>query len=153
VVATSHTAGEASLTIVPDAREFKAKLEADLKRINVELSGPITADLTRARADIDKFRAEQEAKAIHLRAEVDRDHLRKSLDGVRNDFSSLGSSLGKALKIDAAAIGVDLLPSLATGLASVAQACSRSPRLAWRSRGSWPASARPSAPWLSVWVA
>jgi hypothetical protein len=35
-VATSHTAGEASLTIVPDAREFKAKLEADLKRINVE---------------------------------------------------------------------------------------------------------------------
>jgi hypothetical protein len=121
-VATSHTAGEASLTIVPDAREFKAKLEADLKRINVEKAVTITADLTRARADIDKFRAEQEAKAIHLRAEVDRDHLRKSLDGVRNDFSSLGSSLGKALKIDAAAIGVDLLPSLATGLASVAQA-------------------------------
>lgn len=119
---TTYNAGEASLSIVPDARAFKAKLEADLKRINAEYAVNITADLARARSELDRFRAEQEARTIHLRAEVDRDHLRRSFSSLQNDFSSLGSSLGQALKIDAAVVGVDLLPALATGLASVAQA-------------------------------
>lgn len=119
---TTYNAGEASLSIVPDARAFKAKLEADLKRINAEYAVNISADLARARSELDRFRAEQEARTIHLRAEVDRNHLRRSFSSLQNDFSALGSSLGQALKIDAAVVGVDLLPALATGLASVAQA-------------------------------
>lgn len=118
----TYSAGEASLAIVPDARGFKDKLEADLKRVNAEYAVKITADIARARAEIDKFRAEQEARPVHLRAEVDRDHLRKSLSAVQSDFEKLGASLGKALKIDLAVTGIELLPSLATGLASVAQA-------------------------------
>jgi Transglycosylase SLT domain len=118
----TYSAGEASLAIVPDARGFKDRLEADLKRVNAEYAVQITADLARARADLSKFRAEQEGRAIKLRAEVDRDHLRKSFNDMRGDFENLGKTLGSALKIDTAAVGIDLLPSLATGLAGVTQA-------------------------------
>jgi hypothetical protein len=118
----TYSAGEASLSIVPDARVFKDRLEADLKRVKAEYAVQITADLARARADLDKFRAEQEGRAVKLRAEVDRDHLRKSISDMRGDFENLGKTLGSALKIDTAAVGVDLLPSLATGLAEVTQA-------------------------------
>lgn len=121
-MATVYEAGQARLTIVPDAREFRSKLEADLRKIQVDYAVQISADLARARADLDKFRAEQESRAIHLRAEVDRDHLRRAFDDMRGDFANVGETLTKALKIDAGAVGIDLLPSLATGLASVAQA-------------------------------
>lgn len=121
-MATVYEAGQARLTIVPDAREFRSKLEADLRKIQVDYAVQISADLARARADLDKFRAEQEARAIHLRAEVDRDHLRRAFDDMRGDFANVGDTLTKALKINAGAVGIDLLPSLATGLASVAQA-------------------------------
>jgi len=117
-----YEAGQARLTIVPDAREFRSKLEADLRKIQVDYAVQISADLARARADMDKFRAEQEARAIHLRAEVDRDHLRQSFDGMLRDFGNVGETLTNALKINAGAVGIDLLPSLAAGLASVAQA-------------------------------
>ncbi|MEM6109213.1 transglycosylase family protein [Mycobacterium sp. 050272] len=117
-----YEAGQARLTIVPDAREFRAKLEADLRKVRAELAVPVIADIARARGEIDRFRAEQEAHAIRVRTEVDRDHLRRSLDTVRGDFGDLGDTLGKALKLDAATVGIGLLPALATGLASVAQA-------------------------------
>lgn len=119
---STYSAGSASLTIVPDARQFREKLEADLRNVRAEYAVQITADLARARADIDKFRAEQEAKAVHLRAEVDRNHLKKSMEGAKGDFENLASVLGEAGKIRLAVVGIDLLPSLATGLVAVTQA-------------------------------
>lgn len=132
---TTYSAGEASLSIVPDARQFRDKLEADLRKIQVEKSVQITAELGRAREQLDKFRAEEEARAIHKRVKVSVDHqdmnsqvrdaVRTVFDEFRNldrNLDNVGAKLAQSLKINLAAVGVELLPSLATGLVEVSQA-------------------------------
>lgn len=111
-----RSAGEASVRIVPNAKNFITDLENDLKRRKAEFAVNVSADVTRARTDIDVFRAEQERKPVRVRVETDR----ASLDKIKSDLAGAGAALGSALKFNLGAAGIGELPALATALTTVA---------------------------------
>lgn len=110
------SAGEASVKIVPNAKNFITDLENDLKRRKAEFAVNVSADVTRARTDIDVFRAEQERKPVRVRVETDR----ASLDKIKSDLAGAGAALGSALKFNLGAAGIGELPALATAITTVA---------------------------------
>lgn len=61
-----YNAGDAKLQIVPDASGFKAKLETDLEKIKVSFNVTIDFQIAQARADMERFRAAQEARAMKI---------------------------------------------------------------------------------------
>ncbi|MBY0440989.1 MAG: hypothetical protein K2Q25_02440 [Mycobacteriaceae bacterium] len=117
-----YDAGDARLKIVPDASGFRAKLEADLKKIQAEYSVAVSADLARARADLERFRAEQQTDAINLAVRADTSQARREIARLGSDWDRVKDKFASGFTWNAAASGVSLLPSLATGLAEVAQA-------------------------------
>lgn len=81
----TYNAGEARLAVVPDASEFKRKLEADMRKIRAEFALHVTADTAQARADVDRFREQQQRNGIQIgvdavvaKAEAELERFRKS---------------------------------------------------------------------------
>lgn len=145
----TYDAGDARLRIVPDAREFKAKLEADLKRIQADFPVTVSANTTQAAADIRRFRdveqrndvrvgvdvglaqaqadlarfrALQRADAITIPVDVDRGSLQSAARTVSSAFAGVGGDLFGAVKWNAGAGAIALLPTMATGIAGVTSA-------------------------------
>jgi hypothetical protein len=116
---TTYNAGDASLRIIPDARNFKRDLEAELKKVEQEFSVKVLADIKRAREEIDRLRAEEEARPVNVRLEADRKRSHA-------DFEHLGDELGhkfeQAFSARIATIGVGLLPAAALAVAELAGA-------------------------------
>ena len=145
----TYDAGDARLRIVPDAREFRAKLESDLKRIRVEYAVNVSANtaqaaadirrfrdveqrndlrvgvdvaLAQAHADMARFRALQQADRITIPVDVDRNSLARARSSISAAFAGVGGNLLSGIKWNAGAAGIALLPTMATGLASVTSA-------------------------------
>lgn len=144
---TEYSAGEAKLRVAPDASEFKAKLEADMRKIRAEFTVNVNAATAQARADIERFRdtqergaisvgvdaslgqaqadmrrfrAEQEANRVTVRVDADTRGARREIEELRRSVTH--GSLGSAFAWNAGAAGLSLLPSAAAGLVSVAGA-------------------------------
>jgi hypothetical protein len=65
-----YTAGDAKLRIIPDASEFKSKLEAELKKIDAHLEIGVSAGTAQARTDIERFRDLERRKGIQIGVET-----------------------------------------------------------------------------------
>lgn len=66
----TDNAGEARLTVVPDVSNFKRKLDADMSKLRLDLTLNVTADTAQARAEIERFRDEQQRNGITLGVDV-----------------------------------------------------------------------------------
>ena len=67
---TTYDAGDARLRIVPDASEFRTKLDAQLRSQKAEFVIQVAADAAKAQEKIDALRQEQERRPINQRAEA-----------------------------------------------------------------------------------
>lgn len=65
-----YDAGTAGIKVKPNLSGFKRELETGLKGIDASVSVRITADLTEATADINRWRQQQEANPVQLRVRV-----------------------------------------------------------------------------------
>ncbi len=147
---TVYNAGDASIQIHPSLKGFSAELEADLKKITARLGVSVHPDLAQAKADIDRWRAQEQARAVEIAVDAHANTAQASADmarwraqqesrGVdvpvrvdsnaaaraRRELDGIAGSAGKAksaLIWNAAALGVSTLPMLATGLVEVAGA-------------------------------
>lgn len=145
----TYDAGDARLRIVPDAREFRAKLEADLKRIQATYAVNVTANtaqatadirrfrdveqrndlrmgvdvaLAQAQADLARFRALQQADGITIPVDVDGHSLQRARQQVSSAFAGIGGDLFSAVKWNTGAGAIALLPTMATGVAGLTSA-------------------------------
>lgn len=65
-----YAAGEARLKVIPDASEFRKRLDADLAKINRDFALLLQADTSKAVAELDKFRKDQQGNGIGLDVDV-----------------------------------------------------------------------------------
>nr|WP_046285014.1 hypothetical protein [Mycobacterium sp. UM_NZ2] len=126
----TYSAGKASIDIGPSLKGFRAQLEADLKKIDAQLGVAVHPNLAQARADLERWRLQEERRAIDIPVNVET----RSVQRARRDLDSLASAGTKAmsaLKWNAGALGISTLPMLATGLAEVAGALTQVAGAAW----------------------
>jgi len=124
---TEYNAGEARLRIVPDASQFRQKLEAEIRRINAEL--PVEANTRKAAERIDMFRREQSARDVNITVDVDTRRataemasLRAELDKFSAGALGTGKSLKDSFSLAGAAAFAAFNPAVISSIASVAQA-------------------------------
>jgi hypothetical protein len=124
---TEYNAGEARLRIVPDASQFRQKLEAEIRRVNAEL--PVEANTRKAAERIDMFRREQSARDVNITVDVDTRRataemasLRAELDRFSAGALGTGKSLKDSFSLAGAAAFAAFNPAVITSIASVAQA-------------------------------
>lgn len=126
----TYSAGKASIEIGPSLRGFLAELEADLRKIDARLGVAVHPDLAQAKADLERWRLQEERRSIDIPVNVETravQRARRDLDGL----ASAGTKAMSALKWNAGALGVSTLPILATGLAEVAGALTQVAEAAW----------------------
>lgn len=124
---TEYNAGDARLRIVPDARNFKRDLQAELKGVDQDFAVKVMAEVARAREELDKFRAEQEANPVKLRTTTSGSGISSAeRSRASNDIEQFGNELGekfsKAFEVKIATVGLSAAPLLATGLVELAGA-------------------------------
>lgn len=127
-----YNAGEARLRIVPDASRFREKLEADIRRLNVDFPVDLELNTRKAAEQLERFRLEQSRNKIDLDVDVDTGRVRRELSLLRSEVdkatgssAGLGISLRSALFVGGAAFSpaiVTILADVAQGLQQVAQA-------------------------------
>ena len=121
-----YDAGDASIKVRPSLKgfnaELKSKLEAELKNVDADIHLGVHPDLAQARADLMRFRAQQEANAINLRARVDGKNDLQQVSRQLGGVQSGAVSAGAAIKLNLGAAALSTLPALATMLADVAGA-------------------------------
>lgn len=118
----AYNAGEARLAVVPDASGFKAKTEAALAKIQVDFAAQVGADTTRAAQELAAFRAREAANAVNLRVDVDTAGARAQIAALRSASGGLGQFGGGALPLNAALLGLNLVPGAALGITQLAGA-------------------------------
>lgn len=118
----AYNAGEARLSVVPDASGFKAKTEAALAKIQVDFAAQVGADTTRAAQELAAFRAREAANAVNLRVDVDTAGARAQIAALRSASGGLGQFGGGALPLNAALLGLNLVPGAALGITQLAGA-------------------------------
>lgn len=92
----TYSAGDASLRIVPDAKEFKSLLEADMRKIRAEFRLNVTADTGQARADINRFREVASREGMRLGVDVGLAQAKTDMDA----FRERQRRDGMAIKVD-----------------------------------------------------
>lgn len=147
-----YHAGDAKLHIVPDASKFKEELEAKLKEIKVDYTVKVNLELAQAKADAERFRAEESGKRISMsvnpqftaareqmaafRAEQralpvsvpvkvnanDISSARSEIGKIGAEFGKIGSALGSIGKTSGLTLLIADVPMVVTGLAQVTQA-------------------------------
>lgn len=65
-----YNAGDAKLRIIPDASNFKKDLEARLRSVQADFAVKIELGLAQARADLQRFRQEEQRNAVEQRVSV-----------------------------------------------------------------------------------
>lgn len=125
-MSATYSAGEARLAIVPDATNFKRRLEAEIRRVNAEL--PVDVDTRRATEHIDRFRDEQSRRDVNVKVDLDTRQAQAQLTALRAEVDKFagssigaGNSLKSALSLGGIAGIVAFNPAMITGLADVAQ--------------------------------
>jgi len=120
-----YNAGEGRLRIVPDASDFKKRLDAQLAKIRAEFAIPVhPTNLAQAAADIERWRRQQEQDDVNIPVDVDSSQIAQATREVKR-LSAAGTDAGKvmgALKVNIAAIGIANLPAVATALTGIAGA-------------------------------
>lgn len=133
-MARTYSAGSASVDISPEFSGFVTKLRAELERVDASIEIPVSADTTRARADLEEFRrtaggdvtmnvgvdmAGAVAQTEAFREEVGRD-IDVKINADTSALRSVLSELGTAGVLNVGAVGVGNLPAVASALAGVA---------------------------------
>ena len=124
----TYDAGDARLAIFPDASQFKSRLEADLKKIDVDYKIPVHPNLAQATADLDRWRQQQQRNAVELKVDVDTAAASAKIGALERTIKQAGGGSGGsggggilgALKLNAGVLGVGSLPAVATAIATVA---------------------------------
>ncbi|MCT7369465.1 aggregation-promoting factor C-terminal-like domain-containing protein [Mycolicibacterium llatzerense] len=138
-----YSAGEAKLSIVPDLKGFKRKLEDDLRSIDAELRVQVQANTAQARADINRFReiaqrddlkigvvtktteasaelaswrARQEANHVKVKVDADTGGALKSVQELQGAVGDIFGTLGKGLKFSLSFAGIGELPAVTLAL-------------------------------------
>ncbi|KAB7752877.1 hypothetical protein [Mycolicibacterium mucogenicum] len=110
-----YAAGEARLKVIPDASEFRKRLDADLAKINRDFALLLQADTSKAVAELDKFRKDQQGNGIGLDVDVklagatahmDAFRARQSKDIDVKVNADTGSALKKLEELSSAADGI-----------------------------------------------
>lgn len=155
----TYSAGTASISIGPSLKGFRTELQAELKKIDAQLGVAIQPNLAQAKADLDRWRTQEQARSIDVgmavhadtaQARADIERLRAQEQGRSidipvkvddnsvarvardlNKVSDLGRKAKSALTWNAGALGISTLPMLATGLAEVAGALTQVAEAAW----------------------
>lgn len=125
-MSATYSAGDARLQIIPDASNFRKKLEAEMRRINAEL--PVDVSTRRATQQIDRFRAEQSRRDVNIKVDADTKAAQLKIAALREEldrFSASSMGAGSSLSSVFSAGGIIGLtafnPAVLGGLASVAQ--------------------------------
>lgn len=122
--------GVASVKIKPDLSDFRKELKAGLAAINAELEVKITADTSRAKAQVEAFVAKESGKNITKKVDVDKNSLNQistALDGfhiksvlILTALGTIPGALHAIIPAVAALSGiVALLPAAALGFVAV----------------------------------
>lgn len=110
------------MRIVPDASRFIKDLEADLKRRKAEFAVQVSADMTRAAADMDRWRAEQQRNAIKVPVELDTRNARNEVERLTSGFGGGSGGSRGSLLLQVGFLGLAELPAAATAITNVAGA-------------------------------
>lgn len=114
---STYDAGDAGINIRPTLKDFKAELEADLKKIDAQLGVTVHPDLAQAQADLARWRAQEERNALDIPVNVDTNSVQRATRELGN-LADAGKALS-ALKWNAGALGLGSLPAAATALTTV----------------------------------
>lgn len=118
-----YSAGEARLSVVPDSSDFKRRLEADLRRVTASFAVDVTADTTRATAELDRWIAAQSGRDVNVRVDVDTAPAMAKIAAMRTAMSGGGGGgVLPALGWNAGALAIGSLPAMATAITNVAGA-------------------------------
>lgn len=144
-----YSAGEAKLRIVPDASDFKRRLEADMSKIKAEFAINVTAQTAQARADIERFkevqrrdpikvgvdlglaeadakmaafRARQRANDVNVKVNADTGGALKTIGELDKQLDSILGTLASGLKLNLSIAGIGELPAASLAIADVAGA-------------------------------
>jgi hypothetical protein len=113
-----YVVAQAAVLIVPTTKNFKKKLEAELRRIQTQ-TGPIkieaNLDSAKAVAQFGATKAWMEKQDITLQAKVDT----RTLTEIRHRYEDLQREMKKGLVLNLKVVGMSLLPQLVQGLAAV----------------------------------
>ncbi len=119
----ARLAGMIELGVGPSLRGFQQELRSKLKTVRASYELPVDANLKKASAELAAFRKRQEANAINLRIEVDKDSTRRATQAIRRVESVYTrSALSKAIRINVVVVGATALPALAQGALSATAA-------------------------------
>lgn len=111
--------GAASVRISPDLSKFRRELAAGLKEIRAEVSVQVTADVQRAKAQIDAFVKKESGQNITKKLVVDKNSIKSAVDG-------LGSVASAANKISIAALAFTSIMATAQAIGPLLVAASAS---------------------------
>src|SRR5258705_6197708 len=93
-MATERNAGEARVTLVPDASGFKRRAEDDLKKIRGEFAAQVVADTSRAARELEAFRVREGRNAVNLKVDVDTAGARTQIDALRTSMQGAADAGG-----------------------------------------------------------
>lgn len=145
-----YNAGDAKLRLIPDASQFRERVEAELKKIKAELSVRMNIELAQAKADVERFRTEQQRNDVNVNIDpnlkeasaqmaawrtaqransvtvpVNIDH-RGTAGAAAAHGKKYGeefmSAFSSAFKVNFASAGFGLIPGAVTAVASLTQA-------------------------------
>lgn len=82
--------GVASIRVKPDLTEFRKELKAGLEKIDPKFQVNVTANVTKARVEIDRFIRKEDGRKVNVKIDVDQ----SSADRVRNVLAGIARVLG-----------------------------------------------------------
>jgi phage-related protein len=112
------TIGRVSVKVVPDTSKFKQEVEAQFKKMNLKVEVPVSADTTKASAQLALLKKKIDSldKTVNIRVDQDGD-LSKKLKGIGDGATSAGEGFSSMSRF--ALIGVAVLILLAPALALI----------------------------------
>lgn len=112
------TIGRVSVKVVPDTSKFKRELEAQLKKMDLKVEIPVSADTTKAQAQLALLKKKIDALDKNVNINIDKDgDLSKKLKGIGDGATSAGEGFSSMSRF--ALIGVAVLVLLAPALALI----------------------------------
>jgi hypothetical protein len=113
---------EAFRAVDKDAYEAGRRWSSEIKRGLGDVNVKVEADTSKAKTELERFRAEQERKKIRQRIEFDESDFKGKLDVLGKQFDGVAAKFASPLKLSLGLAGIGTLPALATGLVNVAGA-------------------------------
>jgi hypothetical protein len=128
------------VTVIPETSRVAADIKKALRELDPEMRrsgerwgkeikdgiGPIKPEVkpetVSAKAELEKFRREEERKTIRQKIEFDEADWKRKLELMGKEFDGVGSKFASAGKFNLGLTGIGLIPAAATGIANLAGA-------------------------------